>query len=138
MPPTKKSTNHEKPKGVMIYLAESERAILDADLGRANAYRKKKLSMNELLRQRVFDKNIRKQDQVQIVPVGPAPDIERIMQDAFTKYQTDQSLLVGESAKVVNLLEQVIVAQVEAVRRDLLDMKDEIRSASTPPWEKQH
>jgi len=137
MSETKKTNGGKKAqKSVVIYLTDEEKTLLTSDLERANSHRtKNKLSMNELLRMRVFTK-IRKAEQEAQPPVlAPIqlPNIEQIIKDCFAKEYPNEGMLTGETAKLTSLIEQIIIEnreitvnQVEQIRKDMLDLKDDL------------
>jgi hypothetical protein len=134
---TKKSTATKTLKGHMIYLSEAERLQLTQDLARANTHRKKALSMSEYLRKRLFSLNVR-----DVEPsVIQAPNYDKLIKDtvqaAIEAANPNPGLLTGDTAKIVNLLEEVITekyyltdAAIKQTRKDILNLKDELQTAT--------
>jgi uncharacterized membrane protein len=130
----------KKRIGVQIYMTEGERATLGGELDRINARRSKKISMADLLRKKVFTSAIRETD-TRATDQGSAPlaaDIERIIEAVVIKIKDEQSLVSGDAAKIVGLVEQAIERTMEAVRRDILDLKEYFKQSTNPstkkPW----
>jgi uncharacterized membrane protein len=128
---------------VQVYMTEAERAAIGGELDRINARRSKKISMADLLRKKVFTSAIRETD-TRATDQGSAPlaaaDIERIIDAVVIKIKDEQSLVSGEAEKIVGLVEQAIERNMEAVRRDILDLKDDLRQftnlSTKKPWDK--
>jgi len=132
-----KNSNPEKTlKGLMIYLSEAERLMLKEDLARANTHRKKELSMSEFLRKRLFSVNVRE------VEPSVIPNYDKLIQDAvqaaLEAANPHPGLLTGDTAKIVNLIDENMIekynltqASIEQTRRDILTLRDELLAALT-------
>lgn len=134
---TRKSCEEKAIKGVMIYLSEAERLILKEDLARANTHRKKVLSMSEFLRKRLFSLNVREVES----SVIQAPNYDKLIKDAvqaaFDAANPQPGLLKGDTAKIVNLIEAIMIEQhgftqaaIKQTRNDILNLKDDLQTAT--------
>lgn len=129
MPSTKKQNQEKTPSSVSIYLSAAEFDFIQSDLVRANSHRVKKLSRNEFLRSRLFNTKVREVGQES---AGPS-DLKNLIQQTIQDCWRNQGLVVGESVKVADLVQQLNIeqgetrdAKIDQLRKDLLDLREDL------------